>query len=245
MSNDLDLELPELLATEWEWGFELPPAWTFQGVCYSIIDMWTQEWEYQWNPIVNKKIRVGFEFADDEDKIHTIFKEFTLSFGWKSKLRQFIDSWNWGETKMTNEEAKGFNVYTLLGKEATINVVRKKSAKWTEYADIGGLSPRIKKIELHERKNKNSFLHLSEKYFNADVFDKLPNFLKDQIQNSPEYKALYWITDIDEQEKEIAKEIEQKQVSQKEAEDVFSEDEAIWKAFVNEPKKVEDNPFGE
>lgn len=246
MSNDLDLELPELLATEWEWGFELPPAWTFQWVCYSIIDMWTQKWEYQGSEIISKKVRIGFEFSDDDDKIHTIHKEFTLSFGWKSKLRQFIDAWNWWETKMTNEEAKWFNVYTLLNKETTINIVRKKSAKWTEYADIGWLSPRIKKIELHTRKNKNFFIHLSEKFFNEEAFETLPNFIKEKVQESPEYKALYWIVDLEDQETEIQKQIrESKPVTKDEAEWVFSNEEANWKSFTNEIKKVNDNPFGE
>jgi hypothetical protein len=81
---------------------------------------------------------------------------------------------NGGNTPMTNEQAKTFNVYTLLNKECTINLVIKKSAKGSEYADIDGLAQRIKKIALHERKAKTSFLHLSEKYYNPELFETLP-----------------------------------------------------------------------
>lgn len=229
-NNDLvPLDMPELLATEWGWDYELPPAWTWQWVCYSVIDMWTQEWEYQWSTIISKKIRIGFEFADDEDKIHTIHKEFTLSFGWKSKLKQFIDAWNWWMTPMTNEQAKWFNVYSLLSRECSLNVVHKKSkTKNTDYADIGWLSPRIKKIALHERKNANMWLHLSKQYFNEDVFELLPQFLKDNIQKSPEYLAIYDLTPLAIQEAELHREAQANKAttaSVEDAEDIFKENQ--------------------
>lgn len=218
--ENTDLVMPELLATEGWSEYELPPAGTFQGVCFSIIDLWTQIEEFEGNKKEAKKIRIGFEFADDDDNIHTIYKEFTLSFGWKSKLRQFIDAWNWWQTTMTNEEAKWFNVFTLLNKEATLNVVRKKSKNGKEYADIGWLSPRMKKIALHERKQKTFYLYLDEKYFNNEVYENQPQFIRDKIDQSPEAKKLFGIEDVEKTNDEFEKELEQAQTKWKSIEEV-------------------------
>jgi hypothetical protein len=44
---------------------------------------------------------------------------------------------NGGNTPMTDEQAKTFNVFTLLNKEVSINVINKKSKSSNkEYADI-------------------------------------------------------------------------------------------------------------
>ena len=104
-----------------------------------------------------------------------------------------------------------------------MNIVRKKSAKGKEYADIGGLSPRIKKLALHERKNENVWLHVSEKYFSDEVFEKLPNFIKDRIQESKEYKAIYGIETLAEQEVNMKKEAETKEVTSESAAAIFGE----------------------
>ena len=108
---------------------------------------------------------------------------------------------------MTNEQAKTFNVYTLLNKECSINLVIKKSAKWSEYADIDWLSQRIKKIALHERKNPVSWLHLSEKYFNEEVYKMQPQFVKDKIDSSPEAKKIFWVDNIEKANEEFEKEL--------------------------------------
>lgn len=206
--ENMDMVLPELLATEWEGWFELAKAGTYQWVCFSVIDMWTQTESFEWNEKQVKKIRIGFEFADDDDNIKTIFKEFSVSFGSKAKLRQYIDAWNGWNTPMTNEEAKGFNVFTLLNKEATINIVVKKSKNNKEYNDIWGLSPRIKKIELHERKAKTHYLSLNEKFYNQETYDSQPQFIREKIELSPEFKKLFGITDIEEANAEFEKELE-------------------------------------
>ena len=225
--EDTIMDMPVLLAEETGAGYELPPAGTWQGVCYSVIDLGTQKEEFEGTIKDAHKVRIGFEFSadteDEEEKIFTIHKEFTLSFGGRSKLRQFIDAWNGGETTMTEQEAKGFNVYSLLGKEASVNIVRKKSAKGKEYADIGGLSPRIKKLALHERKNENTWLHLSDKYFNEEVFDKLPNFVKEKIQEGKEYRAMYGLETLSEQEVNMKKEAETKEETPESAAAIFGE----------------------
>lgn len=233
----MDLVLPELNASEGGWDYVLPPSGTWQAVIYSIIDCGTQEEEYQWEKKTAHKIRIWFEFADDDDKIHTVHKEFALSFNGKSKLRKFVDGMNGGNTPMTNEQAKTFNVYTLLNKECTINLVIKKSTKWSEYADIDSLSQRIKKIALHERKNKTSFLHLSEKYFNQELFDSLPWFVREKIELSPEYAKLFWIENVAQANEEFEKELAQAQTG-KTPEQVESSVAQAKEASVEEAKNI-------
>ena len=226
--SDITDFVPELLAVETGSDYEMPPTGLWQGVCYSVIDLWTQKETFEGETKDAHKVRIGFEFSAEinaetgEEKVFTIHKEFTLSFGGRSKLRQFIDSWNGGETKMTNEEAKGFNVFSLLGKEVSLNIVEKTSAKNKKYVDISSLSPRIKKIALHTREKENTYLLLNEKYFNEETFDKLPNFIKEKIQLSPEYKKMYWIETLDEQESNM-KEEAKTTVTVADAQNVFGE----------------------
>ena len=222
------MDMPVLLAEETGAGYELPPKGMWQGICYSIIDLGTNYWEYQWKPTVQKKFRIGFEFSADteteQDKIFTIHKELTLSFWETSKLRELIDSWNGWQTTMTDQEVKWFNVYSLLGKEASINVVYKKSkTSWKDYADIAALAPRISKIPLHTRVNQNTWLHISEKYFNQEVFDALPRFLQEKIEVSHEYRKMFGIETLAEQEVNMKKEAETKEATPESAAAIFGE----------------------
>lgn len=210
--ENMDLVMPTLNASEGGWDYVLAPSGTWQAVIFSVIDLGTQKEEYQGVKKEAHKIRIWFEFADDYDKIHTIYKELSLSFNSKSKLRQFVDGMNWGTTPMTDEQAKTFNVYTLLWKEATINVVHLKSKSTDNpYSDIASLSPRIKKIALHERKAKNTYLHLSEQFFNQDVFDSQPQFVREKIEQSPEAKKLFGSESVEEANEQFEKELEQAQ----------------------------------
>lgn len=238
MENEvMDLVLPELNASEGGWDYVLPPSGTWQAVIFSIIDLGTQKEEFQWVEKDMHKIRIGFEFADDDDKVHTVFKEFGLSFNSKSKLRKFVDGMNGGNTPMTNEQAKTFNVYTLLNKETTINLIIKKSAKWSEYADIDSLSQRIKKIAIHERKAKTNFLHLSEQHFNQEVFDSQPQFVREKIEASPEYAKLFGIENVAQANAEFEKELKQAETG-KSIEQVESSVAQAKEASVDEAKEI-------
>jgi hypothetical protein len=127
----------------------------------------------------------------------------------------------------------------LLNKEVSINVINKKSKSSNkEYADIAWLSQRIKKIPLHERKAKTSFLHLSEKYYNPELFETLPWFVREKIEQSPEWQKLHGVENVAEANAEFESELAQaetgktinqvessvaqaKEVSTQEAQEVF------------------------
>jgi hypothetical protein len=72
------------------------------------------------------------------------------------------------------------------------------------------------------------WLHLSKQYFNEDIFELLPQFLKDNIQKSPEYLAIYDLTPLAIQEAELHREAQANKAttaSVEDAEDIFKENQ--------------------
>ena len=170
---------------------EIVPSGTHIARCYSMIHIGTVEWEWQGETKYSNKIRVTFELPHEmrdfsgEQKPMVISKEYTLSLHEKSNLRRDLEGWR-GKS-FTNKELAHFDTTNLISKECNISIIHKTSKSGNEFAQIGSISGITKGTDCPKQFN-DSFIFNYEDNFNEDWLELQPEWIKDQIKNTDEYK---------------------------------------------------------
>lgn len=169
-------------------------AGVYPARCYSMIQIGTVTENILGEEKSLHKVRLTFEFPtelhvfkeENGEQPYVISKEFTLSMHEKATLRKFLESWR-GKA-FTEEQAKKFDITVLLGVQCMINVIHKAAKNGNTYAEIGSVSPLPKGMICPEPINKQ--VVLSYDSFDEQVFESLPDFLKDKIKSSKEYQSM-------------------------------------------------------
>ena len=168
---------------------EVLPAGTYLGTLYSIVDLWTQAWEYMGESTLQRKIRLSWELPQEmrvfsEEKWPqpmALHWELTLSFWEKAHLNKLISSWR-GKAV---EKDESIDLASFIGKNCILTTAIKTSKKWADYNIITGVWPLMKGME--EKAQINEELLYTINMGMNDVFVWLPQFLKDKIQLSKEW----------------------------------------------------------
>jgi hypothetical protein len=117
----------------------------------------------------------------------TTSKDFTLSMHEKSGLRAMLKGWR--SKDFTEQEAAAFDITKLLGVACMLNITHKPSKDGSQmYEQISGVTPLPKGMTCPPQINPNQ--ELTYDNWDQSLFDKLPDFLKDKIRSSDEYKAM-------------------------------------------------------
>ena len=176
-------------------NYEPIEAGTYAARCYSMVYMGTLDESYQGQEKTLKKVRLTFELPtelkvfkeENGEQPCVISKDFTLSMHEKAGLRKFLQ--NWRGKAFTEDEAKKFDITVLLGKPCMLSVIHKTSEKnGKTYAEIGGVSTLMKGMAMLEQVNPN--FEFSVLDWDTEKFEKLPQFLKDKVMKSQEYRAM-------------------------------------------------------
>lgn len=169
-------------------------AGTYVARCYSMIYMGTIPEEFQGQKKDMKKVRITWELptelkvfkAEKGEQPQVIGKDFTLSMNEKGTLRKMLQSWR-GKA-FTEDEAKNFDITKLLGKSCMLSIVHKISKTGKTYAEIATISPLMKGMACPDQINESFEFNVLE--FNEDKFNQLPDFIRDKVKTSAEYKQL-------------------------------------------------------
>ena len=174
-------------------SYEPIPSGSYPARCYSMIHLGTIEENILGTVKKLNKVRITWElptelkvFKEEKgEQPHVISKEFTLSLHEKATLRNFLK--NWRGKDFTEDEAKAFDIEKLVGAPCMLNITHKKSKDGSKtYAEIGSVSTLPKGLACPPQINE-SFIWTYEN-FDATKFGQLPDYLKNKMVNSDEYK---------------------------------------------------------
>jgi hypothetical protein len=178
--------------------FKPVPEGTHLARCYRIVDLGTQESTYLGQVKSQRKVMIQFEVhGDDENGFAlitragepmSISKNYTLSIGEKSRLRQDLASWR-GKA-FTPEELKGFELKNLLGVWGMISVIKTPSENGKEYSNINAITP----VPAVVKKNGLPSYFNEAKIFSIDnpdmeLFATFSDYLRAKIESSPEWRG--------------------------------------------------------
>ena len=175
-------------------SFVLVPAGTHIARCYSMIHIGTGVEMYMGKEKIQNKVRITFElptelmeFKDGEGKKPmTISKDFTLSMYEKANLRKVLEGWR--GKGFTEDEAKAFNVAVLIGKPCMVTVVHQAKKDGSgSYATINSISGLPKGFDCPPQINPS--FEWSYENFDEARFNTIPDYIKDKMKLTNEYKA--------------------------------------------------------
>jgi len=171
--------------------FDLAPEGVFLARCYKMVDVGTQETTGQYGTKQQRTIYLYWELLQDDDgeevrmddgTPYLIFNNYTLSMSPKANLRKHLDSWR--GVKFTEEEAAEFEVTKLLGAYCKLQISHSKSKDGQRtYANVDTVMTTKKRPE-----GVNELVSFSIENPDGEVFNDLPQFLKDKIENAPEWE---------------------------------------------------------
>lgn len=174
---------------------ELIPAGNYIARCYQMIQIGTVPEVINNETKLMNKVRIGWELPTETrvfneekgEQPFVISKEYTLSLSDKANLRKMLASWRGKD--FTEDQAKCFDITILLGLPCMLNIIHKASKDGTKtYQEIGAVSPMPKGVECPKQVHDNTLLEFDN--FDWVVFDSLPDFIKDKIKTSAEFKLL-------------------------------------------------------
>lgn len=167
---------------------EVVPEGTHIARLYSLVDLGTQETEWQGVTKWIHKVRFTFELPletrefDGVQKPLVISNEYSLSFGDKANLTKIVEGML-GRKLTEKETQEGIDLKTLVGKSCMVNVIHKETSKGV-YANIASVVPVPKGMVSPEQFNKTVIFEIDS--FDVELFDKFPQFLKDKINSAKE-----------------------------------------------------------
>ena len=172
---------------------ELTPAGTFAARCYSMVHIGTVTETILNEVKTMNKVRITWELPTetrvfDEQKGEqpmVISKEYTLSMHEKANLRKDLESWR--GKGFTEEQAENFDITKLLGIPCMLSIIHKISKSGSEYATISSIATLPKGMECPKQINKTFEFNYDDK-FSEDVVESFPDFIKDKIKKSDEYR---------------------------------------------------------
>ena len=175
---------------------ELIPSGNYIARCYKMIEIGTVEEVINGDKKIMHKVRIGWElptelriFSEEKgEQPLVIDKEYTLSMAEKSNLRKDLKSWRGKD--FTEEQAKSFDITVLVGVPCMINIIHKPSKKDPSrvYEEIAGITPMPKGVNCPEQVNRNFILSYDS--FDEELFNMLPDFIKNKMMTSVEYQAV-------------------------------------------------------
>lgn len=171
------------------------PAGTMLGICYGVVDIGTPP--QHGNFPSRRKVLLMFELPtvrgdfiiDGQTKnlARCISVDFTLSTDKKANLRKQLAAWRGRD--FTEEEAKAFEVGNVVGANALLSVVHKKSADGTRtYANIAAIMKPIAGTPKMKPENPTIVFDIPEAG-PITIPDALPEWIANRIKASDEYVA--------------------------------------------------------
>lgn len=184
--------------------FKIVEAGSYTARCISVIDLWTQEMEWQGELKEVRKIKITFELPTEKEIFNeekgeqpfVLSREFTFSLSEKWKLRPFLENWRW--KKFTDEELAGFDISKLIWVPWLISVIHSEY-KGKVYANIGSVTPLVKWMECPSQINPSILFNVYE--YDQEVFDLIPEFIQNKIYKSKEMIQKFWIEELEGDEK--------------------------------------------
>lgn len=169
---------------------------TYVARCYSMIEIGTIETDFNGEKKQVHQVNITWELPTETAIFHeekgpepfVVSKTYNLSMHEKATLRKDLESWR--GKGYTDKEAQRFDVTKLIGQPCILSIIHEpgKTDPSKNYVRISSISKLMKGQECPPQINPTRLLSYEE--FNWEVFDKLPDWMKDKIRSSEEFKSM-------------------------------------------------------
>lgn len=181
-----------IIKAESNGNYDPAPAGNHKARCVSIIDLGTQEINWQGQIKYQKKVRITWELPEETkvfkeengEQPYLLSKVYTISLGEKANLRKDLESWR--GAALTQQELNAFELESILDKPCMLQVIHREYND-KMYANISSVAGLPKGVTMPERITDLKLFELKNP--DQKVFDSLSDFIKEKIKKSPEYQT--------------------------------------------------------
>jgi hypothetical protein len=179
--------------------FKRVPPGVYVARCIGLIDLGTQEVEFQGDKKLQHKALVKWEVFGEEDdgtpltvEVNgvqvplTVSKRYTMSLSTKARLRADLAAWRGRD--FTQEELKSFDVSKLLGAYCMLNVQQNETNGKT-YTNVQSITPVPKGLPKPAGVHPTVRFDLDEP--DVAVYESFHEKLQETIAASAEWKAMH------------------------------------------------------
>ena len=155
--------------------------------CIGLLDLGTQNDEYEGKVNISRKVRLVWELPNEQhgDGVpFVIGKNYTLSLGDKATLRKDLVAWRNGK-EFSEQELDGFDLRNILSKGCFLSVGHNRNGK----AVVNAVMALPKGMPLPEQFHPTQYLSFDDpETIDLKLIDAQPDFIKSMIRRSPEFE---------------------------------------------------------
>lgn len=163
------------------------PGGTYPAICIGVADLGDQFNQTFGN--ISRKVAFVFEIpsetvtVDGVEQPRQLSKRCTFSTSKKSALRPLLNSWT--NKNMSELEMQEFELFSLIGSSCLINVSVSKDNQYNNIETIMSLPKGIAPLQ-----SATPFIQydMDTDGFEGDVWDGLPNWIRDTVRQSKQYE---------------------------------------------------------
>lgn len=173
--------------------FKKVPAGAHFAICNMVVDCGVQESSFKGKKKQMSKVYIRWEVPDERVTWEKDGKEqegpcsignfYTLSLSEKAILRRDLE--NWRGRMFSEDELKGFDLETILGKPCQIVVTHSEDGRYANVTGVMGLS-KDQRERGKTTKAENTLVAFSLATATDADFKKLPEWLQEKISNRVE-----------------------------------------------------------
>lgn len=168
--------------------FEMPPQGSHVAVCYRVVDLGTQQTEFNGEKKRQHKIMLSWELPDEkmqDGRPFSIHQRYTFSSFERATLRQHLEAWRGKRFEDHEFGPGGFDLAKLLGVPCLLTILHNRKGEKT-YANIGSIAKLPKGTPVPQ--HTNDLLCFQIEPFDPVAFSKLSQGVQKVIMQSPEYQ---------------------------------------------------------
>lgn len=179
--------------------FRRVPPGVYVGRCYALIDIGTQEVDFQGEKKLQRKLLLRWELfgeddagvpltveVDGKDMPMTVAKRYTLSLSNKARLRGDLAAWRGRD--FTDEELKSFDVSKLVGAYAMVNITENETNGKT-YSNVASLTPLPKALNASKPAGVHAPLLFDVDKPDMAIYESFHDKLRATIESSLEWQS--------------------------------------------------------
>jgi hypothetical protein len=175
---------------------ELVPSGNHIARCFSMVQIGTVLEETKFGKKKQSKVRITWELPLEKrvfdiekgEQPMVISKEYTLSMYEKANLRKELEGWRGLAFK--EEDAKSFDITKLLGIPCMLSIIHGvQESTGKSFAKINSIAGLPKGTQCPDQCNSNFEFNFQDK-FDLQILESMPDFIKNKIKTSDEFKAI-------------------------------------------------------
>lgn len=171
--------------------FEAAPAGVHSAVCVCVLDLGTQEINFEGKTSLKPQVMLRWEIDErmEDGRRFLVSRKYTKSMHEKAGLRKALEAWRGVPFKESDFSPGGFSMHKLLGAGCQLQIVHVEKDGKT-FANIASIMKLGKGMAALTPEIEPFLLELDKEVWDQQAFETLSDRMQEIIARSPEFQTI-------------------------------------------------------